>query len=268
MLFELFGSRAGRIITKICFQKNVFCHTWQNVSSTLAYFSTAITENKIEQTIKTKFSPRNCSSHKSFCEVIHIDFCLRTCDFRRLNLMQSIFSWALRVHEKIFIFSGIVWAFSLVFCTCKFTCDVSFNELKQASVVKLTVKLQKSNNATNLCSSFIQFSWYFPNQLTTNNCSFIVSKKQSWQRWAETSCPKKNQFFQVFSSVWTKFIKIKHVYFMVDKLLYSGSPDVITKCSHFTALWTVVMVYCWIFVILLVFWILSINWSTFGECST
>ena len=182
--------------------------------------------------------------------------------------MQSIFSWALRVHEKIFIFSGIVWAFSFGFCTCKFTCDVSFNELKQASVVKLTVKLQKSNNATNLCSSFIQFSWHFPNQLTTNNCAFIVSKKQSWHRWAETSCPKKNQFFQVFSSVWTKFFKIKHVYFMVDKLLYSGSPDVITKFSHLTALWTFVMLYCWIFVTLLVFWILSINWSSFGECST
>ena len=64
MLLEFFGSRAGRIITKICFPKNVFCHTWQNVSSTLAYFSTATTENKIEQTIRTKFSPTNCSSHK------------------------------------------------------------------------------------------------------------------------------------------------------------------------------------------------------------
>ena len=228
MLLELFGSRAGRIITKICFQKDVFCLTWQNVSSTFAYFSTAITESKIEQTIRTKFSLTNCSSRKSFCEVIHIDFCLRTCDFRCLNLMQSIFSWALRVHEKIFIFSGIGWAFSFVFCTCKFTCEVSFNELKQVSVVKLTVKLQKSNYATNLCSSFIQFSWYFPNQLTTNNCSFIVSKKQSWHRWAKNFVSQKKSVFPSF------FLSLNEVYQDKTRLFYGWQVIVLRqpRCTH------------------------------------
>ena len=129
---------------------------------------------------------------------------------------------------KNLYFSGIVWAFSLVFCTCKFTCDVSFNELKQASVVKLTVKLQKSNNATNLCSSFIQFSWYFPNQPTTNNCAFIVSKKQSWHRWAETSCPKKKSVFPSF------FLSLNEVYQDKTRLFYGWQVIVLRqpRCNH------------------------------------
>ena len=115
---------------------------------------------------------------------------------------------------KIFIFSGIVWAFSFVFWTCKFTCEVSFNELKQASVVKLTVKLQKSNKATNLCSSFIQFSWYFPNQLTTNNCSFIVSKKQSWHRWAENFVSQKNISFSKFFPQFVRSLSRKNTFIL------------------------------------------------------
>ena len=43
--------------------------------------------------------------------------------------MQSIFSWAPRVHEKILIFSGIFWAFSFVFQICMFPYETSFNEL-------------------------------------------------------------------------------------------------------------------------------------------
>ena len=58
---------------------------------------------------------------------------LLTFDFLFLNIMQWIFSWALRVHEKILTLSGCIWAFSVGFWICVFPSEASFNEIKLVS---------------------------------------------------------------------------------------------------------------------------------------
>ena len=126
----------------------------------LLIFQQRSPRKKIKQTERTKISPsKGSSDEKLHCEVIHSDYYLRTFDFPFPNVMQSIFSWALRVHEKILIFSGDLWAFSFVFLIYMFTYETRFNEIERVSWAKLTVKVHESNNAAHLCSSFIRFRW-------------------------------------------------------------------------------------------------------------
>ena len=157
---------------------------------------------------KTKSVPSNGrSDKKNRCKDAHNDFSHRTCDFRLLNKMQLIFSWALRVHEKILIFSGIFRAFSFVFCIGMLTWETSLNQIKRESVVKLTVKLEKSTKAPNVCSCLVVCICYPINQLRPNSCFFyfiegtklMTGIKKFWvQNFAV--------FFQDFS-FWPKFIK-------------------------------------------------------------
>ena len=56
-----------------------------------------------------------------------------TFDFLFLNIMQWIFSWALRVHEKIVTLSDFIWAFSVGLWICVFPSEASFNEKKLVS---------------------------------------------------------------------------------------------------------------------------------------